>query len=58
MDLIIKDDNEDRLVESRRGKLLRVTTNEVEDMVIELVKTVDEGKREADAIVPVNVDVE
>lgn len=57
MDLITKDDGEDKLVESRRGKLLHATTNEVEDMVIELAKTVEEGKREADAIVAVDVDV-
>ena len=50
LDLIIEDEGGDRLVESRRGKLFRAPTDEVEDMVTELATIAEEGESEADAI--------
>ena len=58
LDLIIEDEGGDRLVESRRGKLFRAPTDEVEDMVTELAVAAEEGESEADAIAAVDADAE
>ena len=50
LDLIIDDEDGDRLVESRRGKLFRAPLDEVEDMETEMAEAAEEGESEADAI--------
>ena len=50
INLIIKDEDRDRLVESRRGKRFRAPTDEAEDIDTDLVVAAAEGESKADAI--------
>ena len=50
LDLIIEDEDGDRLVESRRGKLFRAPADEAEDLVTEIEVAEEEGESEANAI--------
>ena len=54
--IIIEIEGGDWLVESRRGKLFRVPTNEADDIDIDLTVVAKEGESEADAIATVDTE--